>query len=144
MLNFLEKEEAASPGPKGCMGYCMSGQFVLSAAGTYPEVFRATASYHGVGHITDKPDSPHLLADKFQGEMYLGFAEEDPYAPLEQIEALRKVLDQHTVRYEIEIHPGTLHGYSFPARTAVYVRDAAERNWERTLAMFQRQIPPRF
>ena len=87
MLNFMNKESAVAPGPKGTIGYCMSGQFILTAAGTFPEVFRANASLHGVRNITDKPDSPHLLVDKFQGEMYLGFAEIDEHVPLSEVEA---------------------------------------------------------
>ena len=140
VLHFLEGQSAARPGIKGCMGYCMSGQFVMSVAGTFPEQFRATASYHGVGHITDQPDSPHLLANKLQGEFYFGFAEEDPYVPLEQVEQLRGIMEASPAKTTIDVHPGTLHGYSFPQRP-VFVKEAAERNWERTFAMFHRQIP---
>jgi carboxymethylenebutenolidase len=141
MLHFLEQGEPVRPGPKGCIGYCMSGQYVLSAAGVFPEVFKATASLHGVRHVTDKEDSPHLLAAKFQGELYCGFAEDDPHVPLSEVEALREALEPCSVKSRIEVHPGTEHGYSFPERE-VYRKEAAERNWERTFAMFHRQLGP--
>lgn len=139
ILNFLDGQPAVAPGPKGTMGYCMSGCFVLSAAGTFPEVFRATASYHGVGHVTDKEDSPHLLAGKFRGELYCGFAEHDSHVPLEEVEALGEALQGCAVTHQLEVHPGTEHGYSFPERPAFELA-AAERNWERTFAMFRRQL----
>ncbi len=139
LLNFLEHGEPAEPGPKGSIGYCMSGQYVLTAAGTFPEVFRATASLHGVRHVTGKEDSPHLLAPKFQGELYCGFAEDDPHVPQEEVEQLREALAPCAVTHIIEVHPGTEHGYSFPERPA-FQKAAAERNWEHTFAMFGRQL----
>jgi len=139
MLNFMEQGEPVGAGPKGSIGYCMSGQYVLTAAGVFPEVFRATASLHGVRHVTDKEDSPHLLAPKYQGELYCGFAESDPHVPQQEVEQLADALKSCQVRHQIEVHPGTEHGYSFPERD-MFQKEAAERNWERIFAMFQRQL----
>ena len=44
MLSFLASRAGVASGPKGCIGYCMSGQYVVSAAGTYPDDFGAAAS----------------------------------------------------------------------------------------------------
>lgn len=139
MLNFMDGGEPARQGVKGSIGYCMSGQFVLSAAGVFPEIFQATASLHGVRHVTDKEDSPHLLTPKFRGELYCGFAEDDPHVPLEEVDALAEALKSCQVKHQLEVHPGTEHGYSFPERE-LYVKEAAERNWERIFAMFRRQL----
>ena len=139
MLNFMEGGEPVRAGFKGSIGYCMSGQYVLTAAGVFPEVFRATASLHGVRHVTTKEDSPHLLAPKFQGELYCGFAEDDPHVPQSEVDALAEALKPCTVKYQVEVHPGTEHGYSFPERD-MFQKEAAERNWERIFAMFQRQL----
>ncbi len=139
MLDFMSKGEPVRSGAKGSIGYCMSGQFVLSVAGTFPDEFRASASLHGVGHVTDQPDSPHLLADKFRGEMYLGFAEDDPHVPLSEVEALRQALAGCPVKHTIKVHPGTEHGYSFPERD-LFRKEAAARDWEHIFAMFRRQI----
>jgi carboxymethylenebutenolidase len=139
MLSFLDSAEPVLPGPKGSIGYCMSGQYVLSAAGTFPDIFQATATLHGVRHITEQEDSPHLLAPKFRGEMYCGFAEVDAHVPLEQVEQLRQAFAPCGFEHVIEVHPGTEHGYSFPERE-VYQMEAAERNWERIFAMFRRRL----
>ncbi len=141
MLNFMSRGEPVRPGAKGSIGYCMSGQYVLSAAGRFPGEFRATASIHGVKHVTGQPDSPHLLVDKFCGELYLGFAENDPHVPLSEVEDLRQALAGQAVKQAIEVHPGTEHGYSFPERQ-VFRKEAAERDWERMFAMSQRQLSP--
>jgi carboxymethylenebutenolidase len=40
---------------------------------------------------------------------------------------------------EVEMYPGTHHGFAFPKRP-VYDRDAAERHWERLLALYRRNL----
>ena len=40
---------------------------------------------------------------------------------------------------EVEIYPDTHHGFAFPKRP-VYHRDAAERHWERLLALYHRNL----
>jgi carboxymethylenebutenolidase len=36
---------------------------------------------------------------------------------------------------EVEIYPGTAHGFAFPSRPA-YDKPAAERHWERLFSLF--------
>lgn len=138
LLEALRDQPAAAPGPKGCIGYCMSGRFVMSVAGTYPE-FRATVSCYGVGIVTDEPDSPHRLVPQVRGEMFFAFAETDEWVSDETIETLRKTLDEHGVEAQVEIYPDTSHGFCFPERDA-YVEDAAEAVWTRSFAMLERQL----
>ena len=40
---------------------------------------------------------------------------------------------------EVGIYPGSHHGFAFPKRP-VYHRDAAERHWERLLALYHRNL----
>ncbi|MDX1581781.1 MAG: dienelactone hydrolase family protein, partial [Alphaproteobacteria bacterium] len=53
MLEYLDGHEKVR-GPYGCIGYCMSGQYVVSAAGTFPSHFKAIASLYGVGIVTEE------------------------------------------------------------------------------------------
>lgn len=141
ILKFLGGEPVKR-GPKGAIGYCMGGRHVLCVAGAYPDLFKASVSLHGTRLVMDKVDSAHRLADRFQGEMYCGFAEHDPYAPPSTIKTLADLLrDSKTVRYYYEIHPGTVHGYALPDRD-IYHKPAANRDWEIIFGMFRRQIPP--
>ncbi|MFQ5698170.1 MAG: dienelactone hydrolase family protein [Myxococcota bacterium] len=139
LLEFLDSEAAASKGPMGCIGYCMSGQYVMSAAGTYPERVRASVSCYGVGIVTEADDSPHRLADRVQGEMFFAFAERDEYVPAEVLSTLRATLQAHAVRHRLEVYPGTEHGFCFPERPA-YVKAAAEDVWRRSFELFARQL----
>ena len=139
LLDFIDRCAAAAPGAVGCVGYCMSGQFVISAGAAHPERFDAIAAYHGVKIITDQPDSPHLVAHRIRGEVYLGFASDDPYVPEAELAAMPGAMQAAGVRHTIEIYPGTEHGYVFPQRPA-YQKAAAERHWETMLALFDRRL----
>ncbi len=142
LLAALEDEPLAAAGPKGCIGYCMSGQYIMSVAGTYPEHFRASVSCYGVGIVSKKPDTPHRLADKVQGEMFFAFAEKDEYVPDGVVPELRAALEANDVAFEIETYPGTDHGFCFPERRGAYHEEAAEDVWRRSFALFDRQLRP--
>jgi carboxymethylenebutenolidase len=139
ILDVVRSENQAAAGPVGCVGYCMSGQFVISVAAAYTDVFAAIASYYGVGIITDAEDSPHLMAGEISGEVYLAFASDDPHVPQSVLDALPKIMRAAGVEHRIEIYPDTEHGFAFPQRPA-YNKDAAERHWERMFALFDRRL----
>jgi carboxymethylenebutenolidase len=139
LLTFIDGQAAARPGPLGCVGYCMSGPFAFTVAGTFPDRFAASASMYGVKLLSDAPDSPHLLAAKITGEIYFGCAETDHWAPLPMVEALRASLEAAGTDFEVEIYPEAEHGFAFPQRAA-YRKAAAERHWERLFALFHRKL----
>jgi carboxymethylenebutenolidase len=142
ILTFLDESgEPAKPGAVGGIGYCMGGRHVMQAAAAYPERLRASASLHGTTLISERPDSPHLGVAKLRGELYCGFAETDPYAPLSMVRELGELLQPCQVRYTHAIHAGAEHGYALPDRD-IFHKQAAERDWELIFAMFHRQIPP--
>lgn len=137
LLAFADKDAAASKGKIGAVGYCMSGQYAIGAAGRYPERVAAAASIYGVRLMTDAPDSPHLAARKARGELYIACAETDHWAPLDMVAAFKDSLREGGVNAEVEIYARAEHGFAFPQRAA-YNRDAAERHWERLFALFGR------
>ncbi|MDP6350900.1 MAG: dienelactone hydrolase family protein [Alphaproteobacteria bacterium] len=139
MLDFVRAADHAAPGPLGCVGYCMSGQYVVSVAAAHADDFAAIASYYGVGIVTDQPDSPHLGAARIGGELYLAFASHDQWVPQSLIDSLPDILNRAGVVHRIEIYPETEHGFAFPQRP-VYDKAAAERHWERLFALFDRRL----
>jgi carboxymethylenebutenolidase len=139
LLAYADEDPAASSGLAGCVGYCMSGQYAINAAARWPERMGAAASMHGTFLVTDKHDSPHIVAPKAGGELYFGCAETDRWAPLETVEALAASLKGAGVNAEVEIYPGTEHGFVFPQR-ALYDKPAAERHWERLIALYRRNL----
>lgn len=138
MLAYLDSAEAAS-GPVGGIGYCMSGQYVVAVAGSFPDRFAAAASLYGVRIVTDEADSPHLLAPQLKAELYLGFAETDPYIPDNVIPTLEETLSANDVAYRLDIFPGTEHGFCFPQRP-VYHQESAEQTWEKIFDMYERKL----
>ena len=139
LLAHIDADPAAKPGKIGAFGYCMSGQYALSAAARYPDRVAAAASLYGVALVTDAEDSPHVAVRKARGELYVGCAETDTYAPPEMVAALAADFKTHGVNGEVEIYPDTHHGFAFPQRDA-YHKAAAERHWARLHALFQRNL----
>ena len=140
LLEFIASQPAAGNGPIGCMGYCMSGQYAINAAATFPDRVAAAASLYGTHLMTDRPDSPHRVAAKAKAELYFACAEVDRWAPLEMIEPLRNALREAGADAEVELYPGTHHVFAFPKRP-IYDKAAAERHWERLHALFRRRLP---
>jgi carboxymethylenebutenolidase len=141
LLVFARDDAAASRGPAGAVGYCMSGQFAVNAAARHPQTFAAAASIYGVRLVTDAPDSPHRVATQAEAGLYFACAETDHWAPLPMVETLKTALAETCADAEVEIYPGVEHGFAFPQRAA-YDRDAAERHWERLFALFARRLHP--
>ena len=137
LLAYAETQEAANTKIVGTVGYCMSGRYAVNAATHFPGQVKAAASIYGTRLATDQPDSPHLAAGKTKAELYFGCAETDIYAPAEIIEKVQQGMKGSN--NEVEIYPGTHHGFAFPKRP-VYHRDAAERHWERLLALYRRNL----
>jgi carboxymethylenebutenolidase len=79
------------------------------------------------------------MARQTKAEIYFGCAETDHWAPLEMVEQLRNSLADQGERVEVELYPGVEHGFAFPQRP-VYNKDAAERHWERLVALYRRNL----
>lgn len=139
LLNFLDAGEPVSRGAMGSIGYCMGGRHVVRVAGAFPERFKASASLHGTRLVTDTADSPHLSAVKAQGELYCGFAEHDPFAPLPHIKVIDDAMHSSRATFRYQMHRGAHHGYALPDRD-IHDKAAANRDWELMFAMWQRQL----
>ncbi len=139
LIEFLRGEERVRDGAMGCIGYCLGGRHVLCAAGHFPETFTASASLHGTYLITDQDDSPHLEAEKFRGELYCGYAENDPFTPPPLIARMEALLAPCAVSYRHQVHAGADHGYALPDRD-LYDARAAARDWEIIFAMYRRRL----
>jgi carboxymethylenebutenolidase len=139
MIAYADAHADAKPGPVGAHGYCMAGPYALAAAARYPDRVVAAGSLYGTWLVSDAEESPHLNFDKVKGEVYIGIAETDKLAPPEMVAELKEHFAAQGSPGEIEIHPGTFHGFAFPERD-VYDKQAAERHWERLLAMYRRRL----
>jgi carboxymethylenebutenolidase len=117
----------------------MSGSFIATVAARFPSRIAAAAALYGIGIVTDKPDSPHLLLDRVKGELYFAFAEIDPGVPAQAIKDLDVALKRTKLRHTVKIIPGTHHGYQFAAR-ADYEPVAAEATWDELFSLWERTL----
>jgi len=125
----------------GSQGYCMGGALVLRTAATVPERIGAAASFHGGGLVTDKPDSPHLLAPRIRARTYVGVAANDDQRQPEAKDRLRAAFVAANVPTEIEVYPAR-HGWCVPdmpteAGAPIYSAPDAERAWGKLLALYR-------
>jgi carboxymethylenebutenolidase len=143
MLAYAKADAAADVSKVGVVGYCMSGPFSFAIAAGLPGQVKAAASFHGVRLAVDAPDSPHRHLGQIDGEVYVGCAETDHWAPPEMVAEFETALAEASkvskVRGAVEWYPGTEHGFVFPARPA-YNRGAAERHWSRLHDLFGRAL----
>lgn len=139
MLAFIDAQDAAKAGPVGVHGYCMSGPYALAAAARYPDRVAAAASFYGTWLVSDAEESPHLTLGKAEGELYISCAEHDELAPPDMVAELKALFDASGAQGELEIHPGVHHGFAFPERWC-YDKPAAERHWERLIALYRRRL----
>jgi carboxymethylenebutenolidase len=139
MMAFADGRKGAGRGAIGVHGYCMSGPYALAAAARYPDRVAAAASFYGTWLVSDAVESPHLSLGKIKGEVHIACAEHDDLAPLPMVAELRALFEKAGSPGEIELYPGVHHGFGFPQRK-VYDKPAAERHWERLIALYRRRL----
>jgi carboxymethylenebutenolidase len=139
IFSFLDGQAEVKTGKAGCVGYCLSGQYVVAAAAHFPDRIASAASLYGMDIVTDKKDSPHLFLDRIKGELYLGFAEVDPVVPDHVLPQLTAALDKAGTKYEMKKFPGTHHGFCFVERE-FYDGPAAEEAWAKQFALWRRTL----
>lgn len=139
MLAHADSDSAAHGSRAGVVGYCMSGPFAINIAAAIPDTIRAAASFHGVRLVSDRSDSPHLQLGNVAGEIYVGAAETDSYAPPEMIAEFEAAMTASQCAGRVEWYPGTEHGFTFRERP-LYVKEASERHWERLHDLFARNV----
>jgi carboxymethylenebutenolidase len=139
-LKLADGDKAARKGKVGIYGFCMGGRLTLVLCQALGDRVAAGASIHPGGLVVDQPTSPHRHLDKVSAEIYFGIADKDQMATPEQMVELEKALKARDVEYQLEWHPGALHGYMMPSRSDLYNKGAAEKVWGRMEALFARTL----
>jgi len=138
-LAYLDTRSDVAGKKIGTVGFCMGGGMALTAAGEFPDRVAAAVSFHGGNLASDAPDSPHLLAPKIKGELYIAGADHDSYYPLDMKDRLEKALTEAGVTYRSEIYKDAAHGWMKPD-FPIYDEAAAERGWKELLALYDRSL----
>jgi len=119
----------------------MGGPLVVRTAAAVPDRIGAGASFHGGGLVTDKPDSPHLLAPKIKARMHFGVAANDDQRQPEAKEKLKESFTKAGVPAEVEVYPAK-HGWCVPDMpmedgAPIYDKAQAERAWSKLVTLYK-------
>jgi len=142
-VGFLDAQKEVNKSKKiGTQGYCMGGPLVVKTAAALPNRIGAGGSFHGGGLVTDKPDSPHLLAPKIKAHMYFGIAANDDMRQPDAKDKLKESFAAAKVPAEIEVYPASQHGWCVPDMpqqngAPIYNKPDAERAWGKLMALYK-------
>jgi carboxymethylenebutenolidase len=142
-LAFLDAQRQVNKGKKlGTQGYCMGGPLVLKSAAVGHDRVGAGASFHGGGLVSDKADSPHLLAPQIKARLYIAIASNDDMRQPDAKDKLREAFAAAQVAAEIEVYADAQHGWCVPDMPAqngkpIYSKPDAERAWSKLLALYR-------
>jgi len=145
-IAFLDAQKEVNKSKKiGTQGYCMGGPLVVRTCAAVPNRVGAGASFHGGGLVTDKPDSPHLLAPKIKAHMYFGIASNDDMRQPDAKDKLREAFAAAHVPAEIEVYSESLHGWCVPDMPAnagkpIYNKPDAERAWGKLEGLYKTSL----
>jgi carboxymethylenebutenolidase len=139
-IAFMDAQKEVNKSKKiGTQGYCMGGPLVVRTCAAVPDRVGAGASFHGGGLVTDKPDSPHLLAPKIKAKMYFGIASNDD---MRQPDAKDKLKEAFPTA-QIEVYSDSLHGWCVPDMPPagpgkpIYNKPDAERAWSKLEGLYK-------
>jgi carboxymethylenebutenolidase len=139
-VSFLDAQRQVNSKRKiGTHGYCLGGPYVLKTAAALPGRVGAGASFHGGFLVTDKPDSPHLLAPKIKARLYIAIASDDDQREPDVKNRLEAAFGAAKVRAEIEVYPNARHGWCVPDSKAENKPDA-NRAWAKLVALYKEAL----
>ena len=138
MLRHVEADPAADTSRFGAVGFCMSGGLTLAIAKAYPDRMCGAASIHGAWLVRDTADSPYLGLERATAEVYLGWCDNDPTAPVADRDTVEAALTTAGLSYTLDFYTDAVHGYA-PAG-ARHHRAASEQHWERVHDLFLRRL----
>ncbi len=142
---WLDQQKEVNRSKKiGTQGYCMGGPLVMRTCAAVSARVGAGGSFHGGGLVTDRPNSPHLLAPKIHARMYFGVAKNDDERQPDAKDKLKAALDAAHVANTIEVYPAN-HGWCMPdmpapANAPIYSKPEAERAWGELLALYKQAL----
>jgi carboxymethylenebutenolidase len=120
----------------GSTGYCMGGPMVMLTASGSPSRVRAGATFHGGGLAADD-----ILArvPVMKAHYLIAIAANDDARAPGDKDKLRDAFAAAKLPAEIEVYPGTMHGWC-PPDSKVYDQAQADRAWGRMLALFGKAL----
>ena len=123
----------------GVSGYCMGGAYTMFTAAAAPERVGGAGSFHGGNLVTDKPDSPHLLAPKIKASYYFAIATNDDQRQPDAKDKLREAFAAAKQPVKIEVYEGCQHGWCV-SDGMVYKKTDADRAFGELVALYKKAL----
>ena len=146
-IAFLDAQKQVNKSKKiGTQGYCMGGPLVMKTAATVPDRVGAGGSFHGGNLVTDKPDSPHLLAPKIKAKMYFGVAHSDDVTQPDAKDKLKEAFIAAGNPAVVEVYEDAQHGWCVPDMPKqpngmpIYNKPDADKAWAKLLALYKANL----
>ncbi len=120
----------------GVVGFCMGGPRVVQASALRADRVGAAMTCHpGNGLVTDKADSPHLLAPKIKAKTFHAIAQNDAMQMPDIADKLKAAYAAAGNPCGAEVYKAA-HGWTM-SDGAVYNKDEAERAFAQMLTLYK-------
>ncbi|NOY71405.1 MAG: dienelactone hydrolase family protein [Gammaproteobacteria bacterium] len=140
---ILKKEKTVNPEKIAAIGYCLGGGLVMHMARTGIIPLNGVVSFHGsFAFATQTPSQPGQTKTKV-----LAFTgADDPFVPIESVQAFVKSMTEAGVDYELKSYPGVQHGFTVEDSTEkgkkfslplAYDAAADKDSWQRMQVFFK-------
>jgi carboxymethylenebutenolidase len=138
-VSWLLSSGRASGDAVGTVGFCMGGGLSLLLATLRPEV-KACVIYYGVFPSPWTDFQPDL--SRINGPVLGHFGDSDSYTSVAAASELEKQIRDAGKEVEFHFYAGCDHAFFNDTRPEAYNAGAAQLGWDRTLALFRRQLGP--
>jgi carboxymethylenebutenolidase len=123
----------------GVSGYCMGGPYTMLTAAAVSTRVGGAGSFHGGNLVTDKPDSPHLLAPKIRANYYFAIAANDDQHQPDAKDKLREAFATAHQPVKIEVYQGCQHGWCV-SDGMVYNKTEADRAFGELVELYKKAL----
>ena len=136
----VKNRSDVDPQRVAAIGFCFGGMCVLELARSGADV-KAVVSFHGL-LSTSKPAAP----DSINGNVAIYAGGKDPFAPPEQVDAVREEMTAAGARLQVTVFADAYHGFTDPDSSAIgrddiaYDATADRVSWAGTLALLESTI----
>ena len=132
-IDYLLNHQATTGDKAGVVGFCMGGALALYTATKNANVGACVVFYGG--HPNVKPDLP-----KLQSPVLSISGDKDKSVTPEVVHKLEQQLKSLGKQVDVIIYPGADHAFFNDTRPTVYVPEAAEDAWRRTIDFFHKHL----
>jgi carboxymethylenebutenolidase len=117
----------------GIVGWGLGGRLALHMS-AFNDDLLAAVSFYGLPDLT--PAELRMLACP----VLTLFAEQDSAVSLDQVEALRRILEQSDLPHAVVVYPGVGRGFFDDSHPEAFHAVAAQDAWQRALAFLNEQL----